>query len=118
MSREKHDVELDDVALSADQVDENIDVAAAESDPDIEPDSMNSNSISADELDVDQETDLLDPVQVAEQDFSRWLSEIATGTETDPLATQRAHTIPLGPPHTFDDPIARSAGPARQYQDG
>ncbi|OAV59364.1 DUF4011 domain-containing protein [Enteractinococcus helveticum] len=85
MSREKHDVELDDVALSADPVDENIDVAAAESDHEVESDGLSDNSVSAAESVSDEDQDTVDPVEVAEHDFSRWLSEIATGTETDTM---------------------------------
>ena len=98
MSRENHDVELDDVALSADQVDENIDVAAGESDHEIEPDDLSDDSVSADESTSDEDHDAVDPVAVAEQDFSRWLSEIATGTETDTMlryAPTRSNSIDI-----------------------
>lgn len=64
MSRETEDVDQDVTALSADEVDATMEVAAVDSEV-VEPE--------------------MDPVEVAEQDFSRWLAEIATGTETDTM---------------------------------
>lgn len=68
MSREKDDLELDHGAPSATEDDHTIEAAAAETEPET----------------IDAEN-AIDPVKVAEQDFSRWLSEIATGTETDTM---------------------------------
>src|SRR5690625_6840548 len=64
VSRETEDVDQDVTALSADEVDATMEVAAVDSEV-VEPE--------------------MDPVEVAEQDFSRWLAEIATGTETDTM---------------------------------
>ena len=64
MSREHEDVDHDVTALSTDEVDTSMEVAATDSDP------------------VEAE---VDPVEVAERDFSRWLADIATGTETDTM---------------------------------
>ena len=72
MSREQEDVDQDVTALSTDELDTSMQVAAADSEPieaEVEP----------------AETDAVDPVEVAERDFSRWLAEIATGTETDTM---------------------------------
>src|SRR5690625_7659102 len=68
VSREKDDLELDQRAPSATEDDHPIEAAAAETEPET----------------IDAEN-AIDPVKVAEQDFSRWLSEIATGTETDTM---------------------------------
>lgn len=83
MSHEKDDVNHDDTAPSADEVDVRIEVAAAES------------SLYDDEGTAEIE-DAVDPVEVAEQDFSRWLAEIATGTESDTMlryAPTRSNSI-------------------------
>ena len=64
MSREHEDVDHDVTALSTDEVDTSIEVAATDSDP----------------IEVE-----VDPVEVAEREFSRWLGDIATGTETDTM---------------------------------
>lgn len=64
MSREHEDVDHDVTALSTDEVDTSMQVAATDSDP------------------IEAE---VDPVEVAERDFSRWLADIATGTETDTM---------------------------------
>ena len=64
MSREQDDVDQEVTALSPEEVDTSIEVAATASDP-VEPE--------------------VDPVEVAEREFSRWLGEIATGTETDTM---------------------------------
>src|SRR5699024_2030309 len=66
VSHEKDDVNYDDIALSTEEVDEDIAAAVA------------PTALDDEEDDVDRE-------QVAEQDFSRWLSEIATGTESDTM---------------------------------
>src|SRR5699024_11300800 len=64
VSREQEDVDRDVTALSTDEVDTSMEVSAVDSEI-IEPE--------------------FDPVEVAERDFSRWLAEIATGTETDTM---------------------------------
>src|SRR5690625_1459178 len=64
VSREQEDVDRDVTALSTDEVDTSMEVAATDSDP------------------IEAE---VDPVEVAERDFSRWLADIATGTETDTM---------------------------------
>src|SRR5690625_1507237 len=64
VSREQEDVDRDVTALSTDEVDTSMEVSAGDSEI-IEPE--------------------FDPVEVAERDFSRWLAEIATGTETDTM---------------------------------
>src|SRR5690625_2870103 len=66
VSHEKDDVNYDDIALSTEEVDEDLAAAVA------------PTALDDEEDDVDRE-------QVAEQDFSRWLSEIATGTESDTM---------------------------------
>ncbi|MDN6456535.1 MAG: DUF4011 domain-containing protein, partial [Yaniella sp.] len=82
MSHDKHDVDHDDTALSAEDVDTSIEVAATEAPIAKEADAA--------------EDDTVDPVEVAEQDFSRWLAEIATGTESDTMlryAPTRSNSI-------------------------
>src|SRR5699024_11461769 len=77
VSHEKDDVNYDDIALSTEEVDEDLAAAVA------------PTALDDEEDDVDRE-------QVAEQDFSRWLSEIATGTESDTMlryATTRSNSI-------------------------
>src|SRR5690625_6066012 len=64
VSREQEDVDRDVTALSTDEVDTSMEVSAVDSEI-VEPE--------------------IDPVEVAERDFSRWLAEIATGTETDTM---------------------------------
>src|SRR5690625_2419880 len=64
VSREQEDVDRDVTALSTGEVDTSMEVSAVDSEI-IEPE--------------------FDPVEVAERDFSRWLAEIATGTETDTM---------------------------------
>src|SRR5699024_7669520 len=75
VSREQEDVDRDVTALSTDEVDTSMEVSAVDSEI-IEPE--------------------FDPVEVAERDFSRWLAEIATGTETDTMlryAPTRSNSI-------------------------
>src|SRR5699024_10885530 len=82
VSHDKHDVDHDDTALSAEDVDTSIEVAATEAPIAKEADAA--------------EDDTVDPVEVAEQDFSRWLAEIATGTESDTMlryAPTRSNSI-------------------------
>src|SRR5699024_3049960 len=75
-------VDHDDTALSAEDVDTSIEVAATEAPIAKEADAA--------------EDDTVDPVEVADQDFSRWLAEIATGTESDTMlryAPTRSNSI-------------------------
>ena len=77
MSHKKDDVNHDNIALSAEEVDEDLAAAAT------------PTVLDDEEVDIDAE-------QVAEQDFSRWLSEIATGTESDTMlryAPTRSNSI-------------------------
>ena len=74
MSREQEDVDQDVTALSTDELDTSMEVAATDSEP-IEAEVDPAEIASAE----------ADPVEVAERDFSRWLAEIATGTETDTM---------------------------------
>src|SRR5699024_7883306 len=83
VSHDKHDVDHDDTALSAEDVDTSIEVAATE-------------APIAQEADGAEDDGTVDPVEVAEQDFSRWLADIATGTESDTMlryAPTRSNSI-------------------------
>lgn len=83
MSHEKDDVDHDDTALTAEEVDVRAEVAATE-------------SAMYDEEEPAEIDHTVNPVEVAEQDFSRWLAEIATGTESDTMlryAPTRSNSI-------------------------
>lgn len=85
MSHKNDDVNRDNIALSAEEVDVRLQVAATES------------SLPED-ADQAEPQDDVDPVEVAEQDFSRWLAEIATGTESDTMlryAPTRSNSIDI-----------------------
>ena len=88
MSHGKNDVDHDDTASSADEVDVRLEVAAAESgsyETELTEDTELSEKPERARESFFDDEDAVDPVEVAEQDFSRWLSEIATGTESDTM---------------------------------